>query len=396
MLKKSFIIFFIFIAFGVNSINVKKENELILKNKGFGEEKMKRLEPVIIQLNKQIEGIVGVNKDDCFVTLNKDREFSLAEIIDEKTVQIKPTVDGFPGYDGDYIKSDSTNNIVWMVRGRGLYFLDLETKKTGRCFASQDGNDKVLNSFLVDPEKKIFLIHISQLTPVKGYFYVLYDLNKNDIIFTSELYHGKPNPFRKDMILFEEFLGGPLSKWWVSDLHLKEKKENKLTKELNKVKMSIWPRSKTLNQKRKLMLGMTGIKINDEYQDSAIKWDDELKEIKVEPLILQKPKNGDLDSGYEFSADENWCKSLKLIYNDGIQMPPELIIFQVADIYPQSLSMPIYCGYTKEANQGAFVNHTIFGPCYVEWDSEVPKKLFVYKLNDGLKILAEEASGAVK
>lgn len=71
-------------------------------------------------------------------------------------------------------------------------------------------------------------------------------------------------------------------------------------------------------------------------------------------------------------------------------IPPELIIYHTGDIYPQGLSMPIYCGYTKKNGYGGFIDHETWGPCYVELDSDFPNKLFVYKLNDGLKILAEQ------
>ena len=40
---------------------------------------------------------------------------------------------------------------------------------------------------------------------------------------------------------------------------------------------------------------------------------------------------------------------------------------------------------------GAFMQHTEWGPCYVGQDSDFPDKLFIWELNKGLKILAEEA-----
>ena len=57
--------------------------------------------------------------------------------------------------------------------------------------------------------------------------------------------------------------------------------------------------------------------------------------------------------------------------------------------------MPIMCGFTTDGNPGAFMQHEEWGPCYVEQDSEYDNKLFVYKLNEGLKILAEQALNKV-
>jgi hypothetical protein len=70
---------------------------------------------------------------------------------------------------------------------------------------------------------------------------------------------------------------------------------------------------------------------------------------------------------------------------------PEILVYQLSDIYPQGVSMPIYCGLTKDGTDGAFFNHKKLGPCFVELDIDNPKKLFVYVLNDGLKILAKQA-----
>jgi hypothetical protein len=40
---------------------------------------------------------------------------------------------------------------------------------------------------------------------------------------------------------------------------------------------------------------------------------------------------------------------------------PELVTYHVSNIYPQGLSLPIYCGYTKEGNSGAFMMHDRWG-----------------------------------
>ena len=116
--------------------------------------------------------------------------------------------------------------------------------------------------------------------------------------------------------------------------------------------------------------------------------------IKIEPIILQRPKNKLLDDAYVFSQTGEWVKTLAFKEGDD-EIPPDLLIYHTGDMYPQGLSLPILCGYTKENGFGGFMDHETWGPCYVELDSDFPDKLFVYKLNDGLKMLAEQALGNV-
>ena len=74
---------------------------------------------------------------------------------------------------------------------------------------------------------------------------------------------------------------------------------------------------------------------------------------------------------------------------------PRLIIYHVNDKYPQGLSLPVMCGFSSEGSPGAFMQHEEWGPCYVEQDMEYDDKLFVYKLNEGLELLARQAVNKV-
>jgi hypothetical protein len=120
-----------------------------------------------------------------------------------------------------------------------------------------------------------------------------------------------------------------------------------------------------------------------------------MEDITIEPILLQMPKEVYMSSLFEFSPDGNWVKTLIEGKNDVLEMN-ELMFYNVNSNYPQHLSMPILCGYTKDLNPGAFMNHSEWGPCYVELDVDYPDKLFVFKLNDGLKLLAGEAADAAK
>ena len=179
-------------------------------------------------------------------------------------------------------------------------------------------------------------------------------------------------------------------------MYLKTKDDNELTKVLNKYQIKVWDGCKSFDLNRKFILGYPYKIIRPKF---IIKWDKEINEVEATPIVVQMP--GSEKSGYSYSPemlvsfDGNWMKTTLEKMKEGMFDIPELLIYHLSDIYPQGIGMPIHCGLTKEGSEGAFFLHTKLGPCFVELDSDNPKKLFVYKLNDGLKLLAEEARKAV-
>ena len=73
-----------------------------------------------------------------------------------------------------------------------------------------------------------------------------------------------------------------------------------------------------------------------------------------------------------------------------------LALYHLSSAYPQGLSMPMLGGYTQAGTGGAFVMHDEWGPLYIEQDYNFPDKLFIYKLNDGLKMLAENVANGLR
>ena len=186
---------------------------------------------------------------------------------------------------------------------------------------------------------------------------------------------------------------GKLKKWFLCDLHLENRVENKLTKELTKFQIKQWPYSRTVHTGKRMLLGTSeplGV-----LTYFTARWDETYEEVKVEPIILQRYTDLLINDDFQFSADGDWVKSLLTEKNSVLGLP-RLIIYHAKNIYPQGLSMPILCGYSSDNNPGAFMQHEEWGPCYVEQDPNYPDKLFVYKLNDGLKLLAEQAKNALK
>ncbi len=390
--KKYLWLFLLFIfvqcnVFNCSSAKFREINDKIYNKKGFSDPMKKRLKPEILYTSDKVAGIVAINKKNRLVTINEDGYFSFVEITNAGMVKIDPIIEGFPPVEGAQIFSD--HNIVWMQRGRGLYFLDTDTLKTGHCNAAPGmGNSKLGAMYLVDPENKIFYIRI--LEPFDKYnpctYYIIFDLNKNEIVFTSPKFRGAMYPFTNDTLLFNtrkhiEKNDTNVPVWQVIDFKMNVLKDNKLIKKMEKLDIEIWPYSRCIHQEKRIILGTSYIKNILTYY--SIRWDEKLEDVKIEPIILQKPGGRNMDSAFNFSPNGNWVKSLdKHVEN----FPPELIIYQTGSGYPQGLSLPIFCGYTKGGNSGAFMEHEEWGDCYVELDYEFPDRLFVYKLNDGSKL----------
>ncbi|MCP4136456.1 MAG: hypothetical protein GY754_36140 [bacterium] len=136
----------------------------IYKSKGFFDGK-KRLRPEILECG-EANGLYGLNIKNTIGTVNENNEFAFLKIDKEGNITVEAIKPGFPPVYGQKYFSDSEHNVMWMVRGRGFYALDIETKASGNVITSGDGNCWIHNSFLVSPEKKIFFIEIAEPPPV--------------------------------------------------------------------------------------------------------------------------------------------------------------------------------------------------------------------------------------
>lgn len=353
----------------------------------------KRLKPIKINSFRKISGISGIARQDHLAGINGKGEFITIQIDHKLKAHLKTVVPKFPPFDGWELKSDNEYNFIWKTRGRGLYALDIETQKTGHCISSNNGNDKVVNTQLIDPENKIFMIELSRLGPglsgLAGFIYVLYDLNRDKIIFESEIYAAHTYRLNDQYNFHCDILGKDhdILKWYLIDKSNK-KIENKLTQKMTDMQINIWPKTKGISVKQKMMIG-TSKTIKNAY--FSIRWDEKFEEIKIEPIIRQRPDGNFMDEAFEFSGDGKWIKTLRFPFNNGREMPPELMFFHVSDNYPQGLSQPILCGFTWHDTPGAFMDHSKLGMCYVQLSGD--HTLNVYVLNEGLRILGEESLG---
>jgi hypothetical protein len=367
----------------------RKERNTIYETKGLSL-KENYLKPLIIKTSKEIYQLVEIRKKNCIGTVNSRGEFSILTIHNTGRVSVNNIVRHFPPDFGDKIESDPEHNMMWLIHGRGIYILDMESRKTAHVLASNNPNDRVMNTFLLEPEKKLFYVGLANAGIHDIPFsYALIDFNQKIKTFESPLMRGILYPIGNNLFLYQEYSNaGTTFKWYISGLDINEKKENKLTRKLTKLQIDTWSEAKTIHIGKRMMLGESHRL--DKAEFFSVCWDEDFEDAKIELIISQIPDGGLLNNLFSFSFDGNWVKST-IEFGKIPTDTPRLVIYPVGSIYPQGVGMPIICGITHDSSPGAFMDHEKWGTCYVEQDRDYDDILFVYKLNEGMKILAEHA-----
>lgn len=375
----------------------EQEKQRLYEKKGYNS-MSNRLKPEIVNVKDLIYSIRDIGIENSIAAMDQNAQFGIINFDDDLKPTFKPVVKNYPAQAGIF-KTDPETRVMWLVAGRGIYTLDTDTKTKGHTVVSNDGNARIIESFIADKKNKLLLASdsgggLSTLT--------LFDTLNNKKIYSQDSdgygYNGILFPFNDTNLLcmlYKKIDDETVIKWLISDLYLKTKNENELTKQLNKLQIKLWDECKTFDMNKRFILGYPYKIIRPKF---IIKWNQDLTEVTATPILLQMPNSE--KSGYSYSPemlvsyDGNWMKTTLEKMNEGMFDVPEILIYHLSDIYPQGISMPIYCGLTKEGTDGAFFNHKKFGPCFAEFDIDNPNKLFVYKLNDGLKILASQVRGA--
>jgi hypothetical protein len=368
----------------------KEEYEILYKEKGI---KMgESLKPMILECKYKFNGIKEFG-DNTLVTVNDHKEWSTLEIDNNGYIEMKTLIHGFPNDDLSVGITIPEHKIVisWIMRYAYIY--DGEMKQTREVGASSESNAEITDISLIDSNKKIYLIdlvdHAKDIgTP--GSFYIIYDFINDKKILKSEYYDGMLYKMNNNKILFLTS-NGIKNKFYITDSLLKIKEENKLTKELTKFQI-FFNSNDCISFNNRIGLGTAWIGNKDKLIYYSIRWDEKYEDVKVEPIIIQKPFDQDVSSKFELSQDGKWVKTTV----DNVPGPvdvPMLVFYSVSDIYPQGLSMPILAGYASDG--GCFMNHKVWGPCYVDYNIDHPNKLFVFKLTEGLELLAKQTVGQI-
>ncbi len=166
-------------------------------------------------------------------------------------------------------------------------------------------------------------------------------------------------------------------------------KKNELTKKIKNFKKDIDYTIKNYNMDKRMMIGIPVKDIPDQSSSYyLIRWDENFKNVKIEPFFNSYPAGIDSIDSFIFSPDGNWAS----VRGSNMTGDDELIFYHIDDKYPQGVSTAIRGGKTSKQNIGDFFNHEKWGTCFLEKDTMFPDKLFVYRLSDSLKEEKKEFS----
>ncbi len=351
-----------------------------------------RLEPTVIKTKTKISDLVGINIPNTIAILNGKGEIALLRFDENMKATEEVISAGFPGHWGQ-LESDPEQRFVWLRRRSGTYFADTETKETGHCVTMFPGS-KVYQVVLINPEKRRWYIIYGQMGAsliteysldtdegiVKEYGIVgdLWSFSDNRILSNTE-YSGKGRDWR---ITTEENVFYPPD----PELYgLTQKMTN-----MDRLYISF--RVKPYSLISRTMIGSAPI--NGETFSLSIRWNEQLEAeiLPFTPLHIPSDIQGVGGVG-EFSSDgrwfdiDAWYKSHRFGYTD---RPGERFVYHVGDQYPIGISPPIRLGLVSENTPGAFMQHDTWGPCYILKDEEKPQHVIVYKLTDGIPIIARK------
>lgn len=387
-MRKIFFYFFLLLLFSCeekSSFIRGEEAVKIYKEKGV--DSPGYFKPEIVVLKQPLYGIYEIGMENCFLSRNNRGEYCIGTIKENGSISAEPVLAGFPPYSGEALNTDPWHNIVWQKEGRYVRVLELDTKNPHGFSSTGKLGGSINLIFLADPEKNILFIELVnyQKHEIPYCFYVLYDMNKKKIIYTSPYINPEFVGFNNGDILHNEWISNTEQKWYIKDLYLNNKRENDLTRELTRFKIHIpVTGGRAVNLNKRMMLGVSR-QNNDSLTQYMIKWDEDCKNVSIEPLLNQVPKLAGLyESAPVISKDGNWVK-MSFFLTDSLRenfpiYDCRTLFHHIGSQYPQNLSSPIIGAYNKRGSTGAFVLHTELGPLYVEQDFNFPDKLFIYKL----------------
>jgi hypothetical protein len=400
---KLIIMFFIatllFACCGLN----EKEKEFLLLEKGWGI-MGKYIQPEIIEYSQDCFELAESGFDNKLLTLNAKNEFCYIDFTNPKSPRMEIITPGFPGVVGQ-LGSDAENRVAWVVRGRGVYMIDLDTKKTGHMIAGNSG--RVTQVVMTNKENLLFSVITFSGEANLLYAYELG--NGTDHGEIGALVIAYYYALGQGRLLIDESNAKTqkYKGWYITDSFFTKEKANPgkvypgtepLTEVLMKkqVKGVVFENIKHLHQGKRLLYSYSYSIKDAPPQPVLVRWDEAMEEVQVNLLTFQQMRTETVTySGpYHISGDGNWMKATRKQWSLDPPME-ELVVYHLQDHYPQGMSMPISLGFTNK-DPGAFLDHTTLGPLYVEKSSARPGVWFLFKLNDGLQILREEALSIVQ
>jgi len=354
------------------------------------------LVPELVPVNCGITEIKNLPEPNKFALINGHNEFAIADLQKKGKVKTEVIVPNFPksGLDGgecEGLYSNAEGTILWTIQVRAILGVNTLTEKTFDPLFAFGGNTSLVNTMMLDSKNEIILGRVLDLdgeNDESKKYLISYDCKNDSLGKPGKPFKGYPFYIGNNEFLWCETFGSmDKVQWHICDVNLENIRHNKLTDELTKKQITVWGATTPISPKKRIMIG--GIEVNNEMTYFSIRWNPDMSEAKIEPLLLQIPQNGGLEHGWYFSEDGSWLTATFTTFFQ--EKKQTIVFFHISDIYPQGISMPVFGEETYYLKDGCFLNHSELGPLYLDRSPLNENVLNVYKLNDVLKVLAGSA-----
>jgi hypothetical protein len=337
-----------------------------------------QIKPIKIKAKRSISAAASLKYPNKFACLSGGLEFTLADLDDKLQVSFNVIQEDIPGsaYSGVF-GADETGKFMWCKSGwREAIIIDTESKKVIQKMASYSGNTFISAFVPVVGKDNFVYVSVVDAGERPSKFSVFDFTQESPVANIAKLYYSLILIRKSDSCLIVSYdennqkiwINATLSKTDISFLP-----DDNLTKELTKNQIQYRAHQRAYNFGRNIIIG------DIKSEPFSIRWNSDKTDIKIEPIILQRPKPDMFLESWEFSLDGDWCMN-KCIRNWNTEKEYISIVFyKVDNAFPNGLSMPIYGGLTSEDNKGCFINHDALGPLYL--DIPPSGDPVIYKLN---------------
>ncbi|NLD93591.1 MAG: hypothetical protein GX639_13100 [Fibrobacter sp.] len=354
--------------------------------------------PEKIKVPQGVTEMKSLPEQNKFALVNGRLEFAIANLNKNGNVNCDVIQHNFPRsamasgqVNGFY--SDVNGKIFWIKEERSIVGINSITKKTFDPLFAFGFNSVVNNPIMENNNDEIIVGEVYDHIGNNSIQYLIgYDCKNDKLGERGKSFNGFIFPIGNKEYLYCETIEGSMSdvRWHICDLELNIR-HNKLTDELTKKKIATWGQSTPVSPKKRMMIGC--LDVEDKTVYFSVRWNNDMSDVRIEPLLLQKPQNGFLERRWLFSDDGCW-----LTANFSVLEPKEAytrIFFNIDDKYPQGVSLPVFGEATENImfDAGCFVNHSDLGPLYLDKSPESDEVVNVYRLNDVYKVLANMAIG---
>jgi hypothetical protein len=292
---------------------------------------------------------------------------------------------------------DAQRQIIYGYGVRDFHAIDLSTKQYRKTIVSFKGNDKILFAALLREEPDIhFLIQTSYTgwTDKDSYdIYTIYDFNKDTAISKSDKFFGGGMlyPIRPNYLLFQKWNNSNPTEWYFTDNTLTKKETNDFTKALSAKDIGTWDND--VNLAHQILIGT--VRTTGDY--FIIRWSPDYSDFSFNPFTFHKPKDRSIQEHFEISPDGNWVKGISKSTDYDIR-DDKVIFYHANEKYPSGLSIAVHGweSYLSQYYPGAFVETKEWGMVYIDIFKGMDGVLFVYKMNDVLTQIAQQAKEMVE